>query len=267
MTGMFIVAWEGTPPPDKADWIRVLRGVLAGASPFLRFYGWDPPGLSLGRFQRRLEGVRLGACRAAGIPVVRRPTGGRAVLHHRELTYSVGARYEGPFASGGILEVYGRVAGALAAGLARLGVEAAEAGRHPGASPGSPNCFAAPSQRELTWGGRKLCGSAQRREREGFLQHGSLLVEIDGGLWEEVFGLPPASRAAVGLREILGRVPAPGELEEALGKGFEEALGIALEEGPLTPAELGEARGLLASLEEESGALLALTDDGKEYSI
>lgn len=215
-------------------------GVLSGGNAVLRFYGWDPPGLSLGRFQRRLEGIDLEACRAAGIPLVRRPTGGRAVLHHRELTYSIASRFEGPFAAGGILETYSRIADALAAGLALLGVTVGRAAGRASGRRDSPNCFSDASPRELTWRGRKLCGSAQRRERGGFLQHGSLLKAVDPELWRRVFAVRDGA-AAASLGEILGREPGEEELAGALRRGFEQVLGVTLVDSCLSLPETRDA--------------------------
>ncbi len=222
----------------------LFRDCLAGGAPSVRFYAWDPPGLSLGRYQRNPAGIDPDGCRAAGIPVVRRLTGGRAVLHHHELTYSVAARFEGPFTEGGVVAVYRRLAKGLAAGLALLGVAVVPAGRRKGTDIRPANCFAFPSRCELTWGGRKLVGSAQVRESGGFLQHGSILLDVDADLWRLVFGGQDPARSAVSLREILGREMSMEDLMAPLTEGLARALGLTFVEAPLTPAEVTRVRDL-----------------------
>ncbi len=150
----------------------LLASVAAGAAPALRLYRWTPPALSLGRFQPD-DDVDTAACARWGVEVVRRPTGGKGLLHGGDLTYAVAMpRPEG--ADGGVDAVYELLAGALIDGLARLGVEAAVA-RHDG--PMGPVCFAAQQGADLRVGERKLCGSAQVRQAGAVLQHGSILLE------------------------------------------------------------------------------------------
>jgi lipoate-protein ligase A len=150
----------------------LLDEVAAGAPPALRLYRWSPPALSLGHFQP-VDDVDTDACARLGVEVVRRPTGGRGLLHGADLTYAVAmARPPGP--GGGVDAVYGLLAGALIAGLARLDVEAAVA-RHDG--PAGPVCFASQQGADLRVGDRKLCGSAQVRRDGAVLQHGSILLD------------------------------------------------------------------------------------------
>jgi lipoate-protein ligase A len=230
-----ILSGPGSPARNMALDEALFRGVIEGGRPCLRFYAWDPPGLSLGRLQRDLTGIDLDFCRRSGIPVVRRRTGGRAVLHYQELTYSIICRHEHPFGSG-VVETYARIAAALTAGLAKLGARVETEGVKERAGIGSPNCFSAPSRWEITWRGRKLVGSAQRRDPGGFLQHGSILLSLDRDLWQGVFpgGL---SGRGVGLDEILGRPVDSGMLVLSLRAGFEEALDIVLTEDELKPSE------------------------------
>jgi lipoate-protein ligase A len=213
----------------------LFRRVCREGGSFLRFYGWDPPGVSLGRNQEPADGIDLAFCRRRGIPLVRRPTGGRAVFHHRELTYSFGTAGDGPWSRLGLSESHLRVAQTLADGLSRLGVRTDLTGRE--RRGGSlADCFAAPSRCELTWQGRKVVGSAQVRVREGFLQHGSILLEVERGLWREIFG-PRGGEGAVSLGEILRDVPPVGEVEAAVGDAFARALGSELEPGAVAPEE------------------------------
>ena len=132
-------------------------------APTLRFYGWQPPCLSLGYAQRAEREVDFEGCTRLGVDWVRRPTGGRAILHDwSELTYSLTAMEHEPYLKGGVLESFRKISGALVEGLHRLGVEAETAGKEArGASTAA--CFDAPSAYEITFGGRKLIGSAQAR--------------------------------------------------------------------------------------------------------
>jgi len=152
--------------------VALLTGVRSGAPPALRLYRWDPPALSLGRFQPGKE-VDDVACARLGVDVVRRPTGGRALLHGGDLTYAVAMpRPEG--AAGSTDAVYCRIASALVAGLAAVGVDAAIA-RY-GGRPSGPVCFTSMQGADLRVGERKVCGSAQVRRGGALLQHGSILL-------------------------------------------------------------------------------------------
>jgi lipoate-protein ligase A len=158
----------------------LLAEVADGARPALRLYRWDTPALSLGRFQSDDE-VDRDACRRLGVSVVRRPTGGRALLHGGDLTYAVAIpRPEG--AAGSVHAVYCSLAGGLIAGLTRLGVDAQiarhdRAARRRARSAGGPVCFTSMQGADLRVGERKLCGSAQVRRGGAVLQHGSILLD------------------------------------------------------------------------------------------
>ena len=181
----------------------------------LRVYTWDRPTLSFGRNQTALGAYDRQRIERRKIALVRRPTGGRAILHHREVTYSVTA----PTASlGSLRESYERINRLLVYALSRLGVDARVAvgsGRAP--RPTAAPCFEQPVAGELSVNGRKLAGSAQWRDAGALLQHGSILVEDDQtaiaellvGTWE-----PPPAPAT--LSESMGRVPAAGEVAEAM---------------------------------------------------
>jgi lipoyl(octanoyl) transferase len=150
----------------------LLEDVATGAAPALRLYRWDAPALSLGRFQPD-DDVDRDACARLGVDVVRRPTGGRGLLHGGDLTYAVAMpRPAGP--AGKVTAVYERLAAGLVAGLAALGVDAAVA-RNDG--PAGPVCFASQQGADLRVGTRKVCGSAQVRAGGAVLQHGSILLD------------------------------------------------------------------------------------------
>jgi len=150
--------------------------------PTLRLYGWNRTAISLGYFQRPEAVVDLGGCRAAGIPVVRRITGGRAVFHHHEVTYSVVAPVPHPRFPPTIRGTYAIIARALEAALVSLGLPVTRRARDPERlrhGTGSPFCFDATSRDEITLDGAKVVGSAQRRWPNAFLQHGSILLRND----------------------------------------------------------------------------------------
>lgn len=235
----------------------VLRAVEAGRQPpTLRLYGWWPPAVSLGCLQSLDGAVDREACRQLGVEVVRRPTGGRAVFHHRELTYSVALPPGHPLARGGVLATYRRLSEALQAGLEGLGLQTTLACSPPAEGrPASAACFDAPSRHELRWRGRKLAGSAQMRRASGaVLQHGSLPLRLDAGLTARLLSPPgsdPAPLAALleqraaSLEEALGRPVGWEEAARAVARGFERALGVWWAERGLS----AEERALAASLE------------------
>lgn len=237
-------------PPAPGAWNMALdealaASVRAGGPPVLRFYRWRPACLSLGRNQPA-AGYDRAALAARGIDVVRRPTGGRAVLHDRELTYSA-VLPDG--ALGGPLEAYAALNRALVAGLARLGVTArlhdAAGARAP--VPSLAPCFEAPVAGEVTAGGRKLVGSAQRRWDGVLLQHGSLPLEDDQAALAELLAgrerraeaAPPACLAG-----LLGAVPAWEALTAALGAGVREVLGVEPVPDEPSAAEVAGAAAL-----------------------
>jgi lipoate-protein ligase A len=176
------------PVPARGAWnMAVDEAVLESAGrgeslPTLRLYAWEPACLSLGYAQPASD-VDLVQLQARGWDLVRRPTGGRAVLHTDELTYSVAGPLAEPRLAGTVLDSYNRLARALTEALRLLGLQV-EIQEHPEkAGRGNPNpvCFEIPSTYEITVGGKKLVGSAQARRREGVLQHGSLPLTGDLG--------------------------------------------------------------------------------------
>jgi len=212
-----------------------------GLPPTLRFYGWQPPAVSLGYFQQTSREIDVAACRQARIDVVRRPTGGKAVLHEHELTYSLIAAADHPLFTRDIIGTYRAVSACIVEALRRLGLtpEIAFEGRSAAGTPLEGYCFAAPSRYELLVGGRKICGSAQVRTGEAFLQHGSLLVDIDPVRPAAVMGgsVDGVAETTTTLREQLGRVIGYEDLARLLRGAFEDTLGIRLAEGGLSPAE------------------------------
>lgn len=158
----------------------ILENVSAGnLAPTLRFYAWSPPCLSLG-YGQKSDDVDEIALQNYGWNIVRRVTGGKAILHIDELTYSLSLPADDPIADGGIIESYRRISQALLAGLNTLGVQSNAERKDRNNSPIGPVCFETPSHYEITTeDGRKLVGSAQVRRKNGVLQHGSLPIYGD----------------------------------------------------------------------------------------
>ena len=227
----------------------LLASAAAGGPASLRVYRWDGPWLSLG-YAQAADPDRLAACARAGVGVVRRTTGGRAVLHGADLTYAVAAPES--WLPAGIGPSYAWLADVLEAALRSLGVAvdrapAAQAGA-PG--PGGFDCFAAPAGHELCAGGRKLVGSAQRRSGGGILQHGSIRLTPDPEAARRATGLGGAG--ATSLAE-LGAVCDPERVGAALAEAFSKRLGAVLE-----PASLDAAERHLALLRGESPPIRAM---------
>jgi lipoate-protein ligase A len=170
-------------------------------------YSWSAPTLSFGRNQRARGSYDRGKLGARGVGVVRRPTGGRAILHHREVTYSVSAAVR---ADESLRASYRRINEILLETLRRLGVNATLAGAGASLKPSAIPCFEAPSEGEIVAGGKKLVGSAQWRTPSAFLQHGSILIDDDQ--------TSLASFAAVGADDAAHEPPAPATLRELLGR-------------------------------------------------
>jgi lipoate-protein ligase A len=180
-------------------------------------YSWQKPTLSLGRNQTARDRYDLGEIQRREIDVVRRPTGGRALLHWREVTYSVAA----PASESEMLrESYEAINRILLDGLKRLGVDASEAhGEARTPIPGDMPCFALPAEGELVSGGAKLVGSAQVRENRAMLQHGSILLRDDQGMITSLLlekTRETSAPAAATLSSALGREPSVEEVAAAL---------------------------------------------------
>jgi lipoyl(octanoyl) transferase len=235
-------------PPAAGAWNMAVDEALAesvrtGGLPVLRFYRWRPECLSLGRNQPARDHYDPDALARRGLEVVRRPTGGRAVLHDRELTYSV-AVPDG--ALGPPRGAYAAVNRALVAGLRRLGVAAAlqPAGGRRAPAPSLAPCFEQPVAGEVVAGGRKLVGSAQRRVARVLLQHGSLPLEDDQSAVAGLLRHPEGSQSTAPpatLADLLGAPPGWDVLTDALAAGWEEALGVRLRPGALTADEAAAA--------------------------
>lgn len=239
---------------DEAIMLEIAKGTQT--TPTLRFYGWNPPTLSIGYSQSFAKEVSEQACQTAGIDIIRRPTGGRAVLHQYELTYSIIAPEVDEHVSGTVVQSYLKISRALLQGFQALGipVEMTAYGNKP--TLGSAACFDAPSWYELVVDGRKLVGSAQMRKRGIILQHGSIILHFDIELLFRLLKFPneavrqrfqTAFRAkACALDEVCARPISREELEQEICRGLIERMSICLKEAPLTSAETDQLEVLTA---------------------
>jgi len=223
--------------------------------PTLRIYAWDPPCLSLGHAQpfADVDMVRL---QAHGWDVVRRVTGGRAILHTDELTYSVTGPTDEPHLAGTVLESYNRLAGALLTAVQDLSlpVEMKE-GKADSSGQSNPVCFEVPSTYEITMDGKKLIGSAQARRKEGVLQHGSLPLTGDLTRICQALVFPNEESRDTAMQRLLARATT---VESALGqavdwesakqafvRAFEAQLGLSFEDEELSESESARAEELV----------------------
>ena len=231
-------------------------GVAGLIPPTLRFYAWQPPAVSLGFFQPLDDRIDPAEIAARGFGLVRRPSGGRAILHQDELTYSVVVAEDLITDGRSVMGSYRTLSRGIEAGLGLLGLGAELADR---TSPermqaqGLPTvCFAKAAKCDMTVSGRKIVGSAQTRRRGVIMQHGSVPIHIDPAEHLAVMpgeGTDEASQQrllekACGVADALGRPVSFEELAEALRQGFEERLGVTLEAGELTAWELARAQEL-----------------------
>ncbi|HUP88174.1 MAG TPA: lipoate--protein ligase family protein [Longimicrobiales bacterium] len=205
----------------------LLEQVQRDKQPVLRLYGWQPTCLSFGRNQPARGLYDAKQAERLGIDIVRRPTGGFAVLHAIELTYAFVAPAD---LLGGPRESYLQINRALVCGLRRFGVDAEISGHTERSAFGTVHpCFAEPAPGEVTVRGRKLVGSAQRCEKRTLLQHGSILLDGTQDVVAQIARVPFALEGrAVTLAEVLGSAPEPEELADAIALGFEEVCGICL---------------------------------------
>jgi lipoate-protein ligase A len=224
----------------------------------LRLFAWQPPCLSLG-YAQPVSDVDITALQLNGWGIVRRPTGGRAILHTDELTYSVIAPLKEERVYGSIIESYRRLSQALLEALQLIGLPARADKDHTlpeNIKSSGPVCFEVPSNYEITFDGKKLIGSAQARRREGVLQHGSLPLTGDLARITTALVFPDeAARTTAGQRLLeravtvencIHRLVTWQEAAQAFQTGFERALNLVLLSSALTPWEEQRAAELVA---------------------
>jgi lipoyl(octanoyl) transferase len=231
--------------------------------PTLRFFGWRPAAVSIGYFQELKSEINFNRCRLSGVDIVRRITGGKAIYHNDEITYSLSAANSEKLFPNDIIGTYEKISLCLARGLSLLGIDAHLAEVQSGAPGKKPDmascCFSVPSGNELLVAGRKICGSAQTRTRGGFLQHGSLLMTFDPVETAALILSSQTPELSEKLRRSVAAVneviPSPVNAESlcsVLQKGFIDELGIELSEEPLTPAEKALSIHLVKKYESDA---------------
>lgn len=212
--------------------------------PTLRFYGWKKVSVSLGAFQS-ISTVNLEYCKSKAIPIVRRPTGGRAILHSDELTYSFSSCNTGIFGSD-LLRTYKIISDVFFSAFIKTGINVTrKMERTPGIElTKSPLCFNSTSYGEILMDGKKIIGSAQRRWDDGFLQQGSIPFLIDYEKLKMIFGINDDTFVFRGIKEILPDLNISG-FKKIIRQSFEEQFNITLIDSPLHPYEEELAQSLL----------------------
>jgi lipoyl(octanoyl) transferase len=235
----------------------LLQSHVSGESPpTLRFYQWHPPAVSLGALQRQ-PGFRVDACRRLGLDVVRRRTGGRAVLHQDDLTYSVvaGIREGMPLTLAGAYRLLCR---GLLAGFHLLGVEA-EPGWEKVRADQPDVCFLRSLMGDIVFAGKKFVGSAQTWQGSSLLQHGSIVLQPQAEIWAKLLKTDDETQRRLcedlkgrmtSLCEILGVVPPIKTIKAVLAQGMAQALGVVFVAGQLTPPEWTLALEIAGRLQE-----------------
>ena len=212
--------------------------------PTVRLYGWAEPAITLGYSQKTEREVDIERCRELGIAVVRRPTGGRALLHHQgELTYAVVAPVSlAPF-DRGLKATFSAVSEALLAGLQNFGIQGdINTSKQRSGPVRSPACFASLNHCEITVDGKKLIGSAQKRTAKAFLQHGSVMMDADHKLFASLLKFDDENEryatqqrlmdSTTTLNQVCHRNISFEEIRTALQKGFQKTLGgVCLDTG------------------------------------
>lgn len=241
--------------------------------PTLRFYWWERPTLSLGAKERLDEAADLEACQRLGIDLVRRATGGRAVLHDRELTYSIIAPLDKIPFNGTVEQSYRAIAEALKEGIASMGIELELTAGSRKIKPRTSTvadpsmdskaaamrhlpCFAAPSRYELAYGGKKVVGSAQRRLRKALLQHGSIIFDPQVARLAEATGsdskrIDELENTMTGLEKITGEPADRINLIAHLVPAFSRVLGYNFAQGPLVAEEESKLQTLIPEVQGE----------------
>ena len=218
-----------------------------GIRPTLRLYAWQPYCVSVG-YGQRVDAVDAARLDAADYDLVRRPTGGRAILHAHEVTYSLILPADHPITAGGVLPSYQRISRALLAGLKILGVQTEAKAQESRVNQPGPVCFTTPSHYEVTANGRKLIGSAQLRRKAGVLQHGSLPLGGDIGAICDFLHYDSETQREKSKQQVWQRAVTLSDLldnecvtwqqaAEAIAAGFQEVFDIVFEANGLTVSE------------------------------
>lgn len=234
--------WRLLKTEDKAGAVNMAidKAVLVSNSnkkvpPTVRFYTWKPPTISIGYFQSLEEEIDLNNCKEFGVDYVRRITGGGAVFHEEELTYSIIIPESHPQIPKNIMESYGRICGAVIKGLKNLGIE----------SEYKPI-------NDIITSGKKISGNAQTRKMKTVLQHGTVLTDVDVDKMFSLLKVPnekikdkliaDVKERVTSIKHVLGREIPFDDVAKAMKKGFEEEFNVELVEGTLTDEEIDLAK-------------------------
>ncbi len=217
---------------DRAILVENSEGKIP---PTVRFYGWIPPAISIGYFQSVAEEIDVNACEKLGVDYVWRMTGGGAVFHEKELTYSIVIPESHPEIPKNIMKSYGRICGAVMKGLQHLGIKSEYAPIN-----------------DIVTGGRKISGNAQTRKLETVLQHGTVLMDVDVDKMFSLLKVPnekikdkliaDVKQRVTSIKHLLGNEISFKEVAEAMKIGFEEEFRVELIEGKLSKEELELAK-------------------------
>lgn len=232
--------------------------------PTLRLYSWEPACLSLG-YAQPFSDIDIDQLRLKEWQIVRRPTGGRAILHTDELTYSVIGAHAEPILAGSVLESYQRLSTALLAALQSLGIPAQAFSKDissDAADNTNPVCFEVPSEYEITFQGKKLIGSAQARRKEGILQHGSLPLYGDLTRIIQVLRYPDQDARSTAASRLLARATTvEGVLRrqvswdnaaQVVREAFENTLNLEFSQQELSESEQNRANELVVAKYDNS---------------
>ena len=238
----------------------LLESAAAKTSPpILRFFAWETACVSIGVAQASAD-IDTKALRQRNWDIVRRPTGGRAILHADDFSYSLMAPPDDSLMAGTLMDSYNRISQALLCGLGKLSLSARADSVYAvpaGSDPKAPICFEIPSNYEIMVGDKKIMGSAQTRRGSGILQHGSLPLEGDIGRITQVLRYPDEQAHAAGLARLLEHAvdvrtalgyPVSWEtVAAAFATAFSEVCGFDLQVDELTPAEVSRAQELVTT--------------------
>jgi len=240
--------------PASGEWnmavdSALLKSAELGVSaPALRLYEWDRPTLSYGYLQEKDGWIDLDYLEKNRIPIVRRPTGGRALVHDDEVTYSVIIPSSSPL-YGSLRQIYGMVSDAIKKALDDIGVKTGEGKTQPG-SRNSALCHSAKTSFEISLEGRKIVCGAQRRFKSSAIQHGAIALSVDKErdlscfIWRDEADRKMAVRKMGGLNDFLEKRVSADTVRKALINAFEKLYGIEFEKGELTPVEREAANAL-----------------------
>jgi lipoate-protein ligase A len=221
--------------PCKGSWNMAVddymfRSLKEGTTTFLRFYQWEKPTVSIGYSQKAEKVIDLPFCRQKGIEIVRRITGGKLVLHHKEMTYSVCSSDSGIF-SQKLIHSYRLISEALNLGLQRMGIESRLAKETPTVyARGVLPCFSHPARDEIEMEGKKIIGSAQKRTGKKFIQHGSIPLEKEEVLLKSVSVLDQSKNVIqmTSLSDALGKIVDFDWAVDHFASGISDYFGVRL---------------------------------------